>query len=526
MFSGKIYRNPSIDFLISKALGRKEVTQSKSGALVTYTGLYTGRSPNDKFIVDSPKVHNKINWGKVNVPISKIYFDKLYKKISAFFNSENELFIVDAIVGADIKNSINLRIYCQYAYQAIFATHLFRRLSTDLTDLTDLPAEARRAKEGLTLYCAPSVVANPKTDGTNSEAFVILNIDEKTIIIGGTKYAGEIKKAVFSYMNYLLPQKGAFPMHCSANTDSQGMSSALFFGLSGTGKTTLSADQKRRLIGDDEHGWSNNGVFNFEGGCYAKCINIKKETEPQIWSAIHQKGALVENVVMNKNGDFDFSSDKFTENTRAIYPLEFIKNSIPSGIGKQPKYVIFLTADATGVLPPVAHLTLNQAAYHFLSGYTSKLAGTERGIKEPKPTFSAYFGGPFMPLKPMVYLNLLKKYLKKYETKTFLVNTGWVGGGYGKGSRISIDLTRKIITAILNGKLDNVECRHDEIFNLFVPSYVPGVDRSILDPSLTWKDKGLYYLNARKLASLFVENIKKFPGVLQSIINSGPRTRD
>lgn len=516
MLSGTIYRNLSIDQLIDKTLERKEVVQSKSGALVAYTGKYTGRSPNDRFIVDSPSIHEKINWGKINVPISKEKYEKLYKKITGFFNSEKELFVIDAQVGADKKNSLNLRVYCQYAYQAIFATHLFRRLpSVRNTYMRSLPPD-------LTVYCAPSVTANPKADGTNSEAFVILNIEEKTIIIGGTKYAGEIKKSVFSYMNYLLPQKGVFPMHCSANIDNEGKTTAIFFGLSGTGKTTLSADPERRLIGDDEHGWSENGVFNFEGGCYAKCINIKKESEPQIWSAIHQKGSLLENVVLKKDGDFDFDSDKFTENTRAVYPLEFINNSVPSGTGKQPKYVIFLTADAQGVLPPVAHLNLNQAAYHFLSGYTSKLAGTERGIKEPKPTFSAYFGGPFMPLKPMVYLNLLKKYLKKYEATTFLVNTGWTGGAYGVGKRISIADTRSIITAILSGKLNQVQCRHDKIFNLYVPTQVPGVDEKVLDPSLSWDDKGLYYDSARKLAKLFTENIKKFPGVDQLIINAGP----
>lgn len=512
MLNGKIYRNPSVDFLIQKALERKEVIQSKSGALVAYTGKYTGRSPNDRYIVDSPSVHDKINWGKVNVPILKSAYGKLYKKIRSFFDSEKELFVVDAQVGADKKSCLNLRIYCQYAYHAIFATHLFRRLPT---------GENKDFKPDLTVYCAPSVTADPKTDGTNSETFIILNIEEKTIIIGATKYAGEIKKSVFSYMNYLLPQKNIFPMHCSANIGNGGKTS-LFFGLSGTGKTTLSADPIRRLIGDDEHGWSKNGVFNFEGGCYAKCINIKKESEPQIWSAIHRKGALVENVVLKK-GNFDFFDSKYTENTRAVYPLEFINNSIPTGMGKHPKYVIFLTADATGVLPPISHLSLSQAAYHFLSGYTSKLAGTERGIKEPIPTFSAYFGGPFMPLKPMVYLNLLRKYLKKYEAKTFLVNTGWIGGAYGTGKRISIDDTRNIITAILSGKLNEVPCRHDKIFNLYVPVSIPGVDKKILDPSLTWKDKSLYYNSAKKLARLFVENIKKFPDVHESIINSGPK---
>jgi phosphoenolpyruvate carboxykinase (ATP) len=511
MSSGKIYRNRSIDFLIKKALERKEVIRSKSGALVIYTGKYTGRSPKDKFIVDSLKIHDKINWGKVNVPISKAHYDRLHNKIVNFFDQEKEIFVVDTQVGADKKNFVNLRVYCQYAYQAIFATHLFR------------PVRNLHFKPDLTLYCAPSVLANPKTDGTNSEAFIVLNLEEKIIMIGATKYTGEIKKSVFTFMNYLLPQKNVFPMHCSANVKPNGKTTALFFGLSGTGKTTLSADPQRRLIGDDEHGWNKKGVFNFEGGCYAKCINIKKESEPQIWSAIHRRGSLVENVVLKKDGSFDFEDDSVTENTRAVYPLRFIKNSVPTGLGKHPKYVIFLTADATGVLPPVAHLNLNQAAYHFLSGYTSKLAGTERGIKEPRPTFSAFFGGPFMPLKSMIYLNLLKKYLKKYETKTFLVNTGWIGGAYGVGSRIPIKETRNIISAILSGQLDDVECRHDEIFNLFVPVKVPGVDEKILDPSLSWVNKSLYYNSAKKLAQLFVENIKKFPDVYQSIINSGPK---
>lgn len=516
MKDGSITRNLSVDVLIEKALSNKEVIKSKSGTLVVYTGKYTGRSPNDKFIVDTPSIHHQINWGKTNVPITRENFEKLYKKTSDFFSLQREIYVVDAFVGAQKKHSLKLRIYCQYAYQAIFATHLFR-----------IPSgrELKTFIPELTLYCAPSVLADPKTDGTNSEAFVVLNFEKKIILIGSTRYAGEIKKSVFSYMNLILPQKEVFPMHCSANIDPKTRSTALFFGLSGTGKTTLSADPKRRLIGDDEHGWSPEGIFNFEGGCYAKCIKIKKESEPQIWSAIHNKESLVENVVLKNNGDFDFDDDSITENTRAVYPLKFIKNSVPNGQGNHPSHVIFLTADATGVLPPVAHLTLNQAAYHFLSGYTSKLAGTERGIKEPKPTFSAYFGGPFMPLKPMIYLNLLKKYLKKHETKTFLVNTGWIGGPYGVGTRIPIKETRTIVNAILSGRLDKVDCYHDEIFNLYVPIDIPNVDKNILQPSKLWKDKNKFLTNAKKLALLFIENMKKYPDVLPSIINSGPMTK-
>ena len=508
----KVYHIPSVDFLIKRALENKEAVSTKQGTLVVYTGRYTGRSPNDKFIVDTKTVHNKINWGKVNLPTRPETYEKLLKKVKNFFDNQKEYYIIDAGAGAQKKHSLKLRVYCESTYQALFSTHLFRKISK---------AEQKNFKPGLTLYCAPSVVADPATDETRSEAFIVLNPAKKTVLIGGTKYAGEIKKSVFTYMNYLLPQKKIFPMHCSANIDRGGKTTAVFFGLSGTGKTTLSADPSRRLIGDDEHGWSPQGVFNIEGGCYAKCIRIRKESEPQIWGAIHRRGSLVENVVLKK-GAFDFDDDSITENTRAVYPLEFIKNSVPSGVGKNPKYVIFLTADATGVLPPVARLTPNQAAYHFLSGYTSKLAGTERGIKEPKPTFSPYFGGPFMPLKPMVYLNLLKKYLKKNNTKVFLVNTGWVGGAYGVGKRISIKDTRSIIDAVLSGHLDRLKTRHDKTFNLEVPLSVPGVSPSILDPSFSWTNKEFYAGQAKKLATLFVENMKRYKGVAPAIINSGP----
>ncbi len=518
MPNGKIYRNPSVDFLIKKTLEKKEAIESASKTLVVYTGQYTGRSPDDKFIVDTKKIHDKINWGKVNVPISPENFKKLETKTKKFLNNLSELFIVDSYVGAEKKYQLPVRIISETAYQALFATYLFRRpvRNAYMRSLQDF-------KPDLTLYCVPSVTADPSTDGTNSSAFIVLNFDKKTILIGTTKYAGEIKKSVFSYMNYFLPQKKVLPMHCSANMEKTSKNTALFFGLSGTGKTTLSADPNRHLIGDDEHGWSENGIFNFEGGCYAKCIRIKKESEPQIWAAIHRPGTLTENIVVKKDGSFDFKDDSFTENTRAGYPLEFIQNSVKSGLGKHPKYVIFLTADASGVLPPVACLTLNQAAFHFLSGYTSKLAGTERGIKEPKPIFSAFFGGPFMPLKPMIYLSLLQKYLKKYDTKVFLVNTGWIAGPYGVGYRIPIKETRTIVNAILSGKLNNVSCHHDKIFNLFIPNNIPGVDPKILYPADLWKSKEEYNENARKLAQLFIDNLNKYPGINEEIKNSGPK---
>ena len=509
----KIYHNPPIEFLIKKALERKEAKETKYGVLVTYTGKYTGRSPNDKFIVDTPKIHPEIDWGKYNLPIKEKYYQRLETKIKDFFSSLKEVFIIDVVVGAEEKYAINLRVYLENASLALFTTHQFRHPEKN---------KLKNFKPDLVLYSAPSVLADPKTDGTNSEAFIVLNLEKKTILIGATKYAGEIKKSVFTYMNYLLPKKGVFPMHCSANFDPKTKTTALFFGLSGTGKTTLSADPERFLIGDDEHGWSDEGIFNFEGGCYAKCIRIKKESEPQIWQAIHKRGALVENVVVKENGEFDFFDDSITENTRAVYPLKFIENAILHGKGDHPKYVLFLTADATGVLPPVAKLDLNQAAYHFLSGYTSKLAGTERGIIEPKPTFSAYFGAPFMPQKPMVYLNLLRRYLKKYQTKTYLVNTGWIAGGYGKGKRIPIKETRKIVSLILSAKLEKIPCRYDPIFNLLIPYKIPEIDEKILDPTILWENKNDYLKAAKKLAELFVNNIKNFPGIDKEIKAAGP----
>ncbi|MCX7955813.1 MAG: phosphoenolpyruvate carboxykinase (ATP) [Patescibacteria group bacterium] len=516
MKSGKnIIRNLSVSALAKKALENHEVIQSKTGALIVYTGKFTGRSPKDKYIVDTPKIHNKINWGPHNQPISEKSFELLYHKIINFLNTQKEVYVVDSIVSASEKYSLKLRGYFQYAHQALFASYMFRNLDKN---------QLKNFSPDLTLYAFPSVYADPSIEATKSEIFIILNLEKKIILIGGTKYLGEIKKSVFTFTNYYLPENGVFSMHCSANTDIYEKESALFFGLSGTGKTTLSADISRKLIGDDEHALSNEGIFNLEGGCYAKCIGLKKESEPQIWKAVNRKNALLENVVIDNQGNIDFEDSRHTENTRAAYPLSFIENSIASGIGPHPKYIIFLTADAQGVMPPIAKLNLNQACYHFLSGYTSKLAGTERGIKEPQPTFSAYFGAPFMPLKPMVYLNLLKKYLKKYEIKVFLINTGWIGGKYAVGKRISIEETRNIVSAILLGKLDNTPCQYNKIFNLYVPEFVPEINQNILDPSFSWTNKNQYQQEAKKLAFLFNENIKKYQGlVLDSIINSGPK---
>lgn len=509
---GKVHHNISIDELVKKSLLRKETVISKNGALVVYTGKYTGRSPKDKFIVDTPSVHKIINWGPVNQSMSIKTYNRLYDKITKHLSSKEELFILDGVAGADKKHALKTRVISEYAYQALFSTHLLRRISKE---------ELKNHIPALTILSAPTCFADPAVDGTHSEVFVVLNMDKMVVLIGGTKYSGEIKKGVFSVLNILLPQKNVFPMHCSANIGADG-STALFFGLSGTGKTTLSADPNRYLIGDDEHGWSSGGIFNFEGGCYAKCINLKKESEPQIWGAIRH-GSLLENVVLSKRGVPDFTDGSITENTRVVYPIEYIENAVLDGTGGHPKHIIFLTADATGTLAPVAKLNTYQAEYHFLSGYTSKLAGTERGVKEPQATFSAFFGGPFMALKPNTYAKLLKKYIEKYKSKVYLVNTGWQGGGYGVGHRISIHDTRAIISAILSGKLDNTSCRHDKIFNLDIPIHIPGVDASIMDPRKTWKDKKAHDTQARKLAASFVENFKKFKDISSKVIHCGPQ---
>ncbi len=386
---GKIHRNLGVDVLVKKAVKRGEGVISKTGALTVNTGKYTGRSPNDRFIVDTKAVHDEINWGKINIPISEENFDKLYKKIASYMSKLDELFVFDGYVGADNDHMLHVRVVNELASQNLFVRQLLRRPNEK---------DLKKHAPAFHVLAAPGCHADPAKDGTRSEAFIVLHLDKRIAIIGGSQYSGEMKKTLFSVMNYYLPKKGVFPMHCSANIGKSG-DTALFFGLSGTGKTTLSADPNRRLIGDDEHGWSEKGVFNFEGGCYAKCINLKKEDEPQIWNAI-KHGALVENVIMDaETKEYDFADDSLTENTRVGFPIEHIPGAEPSGCGGQPKTVIFLTADAFGVMPPVARLSEKQAMYHFMSGYTSKLAGTERGIKEPQAAFSAFFGEPFMPLK-------------------------------------------------------------------------------------------------------------------------------
>ncbi len=507
-----LHKNLDINKLVNHALKKQEAILSSTGAIVINTSPYTGRSPKDKFIVDTKKNHKQINWGSINFPISEKYFDQLHKKISTYLSKKKEIYITDALAGADPKYQLKTRVISEFAYQSLFASHLLRQLSSE---------ELKKFKPELTILCAPGCHANPKIDGTNSEAFVILNLEKMIVLIGGTKYTGEIKKSIFTVMNFLLPQKKVFPMHCSANIG-RNKESALFFGLSGTGKTTLSADSNRMLIGDDEHGWSENGIFNFEGGCYAKCIDLKKESEPQIWKAIRH-GALIENVILDKNKSIDFRNKTITENTRVAYPLHFIENTHLLGVGPHPKYVIFLTADAFGVLPPIAKLDNKSAMYHFLSGYTAKLAGTERGVVKPKATFSTCFGAPFMPRSPNTYSKLLGYYLKKYQAHTYLVNTGWIGGPYGSGHRISIQDTRKIISTILSGKMEEAEYNFNSLFNLWIPNEILGVNKEILKPRNLWKNKSNYDQKAQELAKLFVENFKKFNNVPEEVRKAGPK---
>ncbi|MBQ6293142.1 MAG: phosphoenolpyruvate carboxykinase (ATP) [Lachnospiraceae bacterium] len=509
------WRNLTPAELTEIAIVNGEGILSKTGALVVTTGKYTGRSPEDKFIVDVPKVHKKIAWGKVNRPITLEKYKAIRAKMCAYLQGQ-ELYVFDGFAGADPDHRKKFRIVNEYASQNLFIHQLLIR-PTD--------KELRYfGKPDFTIIAAPGFHCDPVADGVHSEAAILVNYADKEVLIAGSAYAGEIKKSVFSVMNYLMPLEDVLPMHCSANMDPETHDTAVFFGLSGTGKTTLSADPNRKLIGDDEHGWSENGVFNFEGGCYAKCINLKEENEPEIFHAI-RFGSLVENVIIDEETrELDFDDASLTENTRVGYPVDYIDNAQIPGIGGIPKVVIFLTADAFGVLPPISRLDKNAAMYHFVTGFTSKLAGTERGIVEPQPTFSTLFGEPFMPMDPSVYAQMLGDKLDKYGTKVYLVNTGWSGGPYGVGSRMKLRYTRAMVTAALNGELDNVEYKHDKIFNLDVPQSCPNVPKEIMNPRATWEDKKAYDASAKKLAKMFADNFaKKYPDMPKEIVEAGPR---
>jgi phosphoenolpyruvate carboxykinase (ATP) len=496
------------------AIARGEGELADSGALVARTGKRTGRSPGDKFLVRYPgqPSSERIAWGKVNQPIAPDVFERLLARVAAYMQGR-DMFVVDAYAGADPRFGLPIRLVTEYAWHALFARQLFRRL--------DAAAMESHAPEW-TIISAPRFHASPALDGTKSETAVILDVERKLVLICGTEYAGEIKKSIFSVLNYVLPLSGVFPMHCSANIGADG-GTALFFGLSGTGKTTLSADPERRLIGDDEHGWSDAGIFNFEGGCYAKCINLSQANEPQIWNAI-RFGAVVENVVVDPITRLaDYADDSLTENTRAAYPVEFIDNAELSGLGGHPRTILFLAADAFGVLPPIARLTPEQASYHFLSGYTAKLAGTEVGLSDPEATFSACFGSPFLPLPPEVYAQMLAERMTKHGVQVFLLNTGWSGGPAGVGQRIKLQYTRAMVHAAQAGQLDRAATYTDPVFGLHVPAQIAGVPDALLRPRETWTNPRAYDDKARDLARRFIENFERFPGAPRAVAQAGPR---
>lgn len=508
-----VHHNMSVAQLTQKAVARGEGILSETGALSVMTGKYTGRSPEDRFISDEPSIHDDIDWGKVNMPIAPAAFDGILRRMTAYLQNR-ELFVFDGFAGADTKHRIGVRVINELASQNMFIHQMLLRPTTE---------ELKAFAEDFTIICAPGFKCIPELDVTHSEAAILVSFERKLVLVAGSQYAGEMKKSVFAIMNYLLPPKHVFPMHCSANVGEDGVS-ALFFGLSGTGKTTLSADPLRKLIGDDEHGWSEDGIFNFEGGCYAKCINLSQENEPQIWDAI-KFGALVENVVMDaETGVFDYDDGSVTENTRVGYPVEYIPNALIPGVAGHPKTVIFLTADAFGVLPPVAKLSREAAMYHFVSGYTARLAGTERGVTEPQATFSTCFGAPFLPRPASVYADLLGEKIDKFGANVYLVNTGWSGGPAGQGGkRMAIKYTRAMVTAALNGDLEKAEFVLDPVFNVQVPTSCPNVPSEVMVPRNVWADKGAYDAAAKNLANMFVKNFSKYKGMSDAIIAAGPK---
>jgi phosphoenolpyruvate carboxykinase (ATP) len=475
-------------------------TVTLGGALACKTGKYTGRSPNDKFILDEPNTSDSIWWGKVNRPIDADRFGRMRGLISVYLQNR-DLYIQDLYAGADPAHRLKVRVISESPWHALFARNMFIRPPAE--ELADFVPDA-------TILHAPFMNAVPERDGTNSECFILADLAERLVLIGGTQYAGEIKKSVFSLMNYILPERGVLPMHCSANIGRDG-DVAVFFGLSGTGKTTLSADGTRTLIGDDEHGWSENGVFNFEGGCYAKVINLSAEAEPEIFATTRRFGTILENVVFDPHSrEVDLFDGSLAENTRASYPIDFIPNIEPSGMGGVPKNIVMLTADAFGVLPPIAELTPDQAMYHFLSGYTARVAGTERGVTEPQATFSTCFGAPFMPRHPTVYAKMLGEKMAKAGARCWLVNTGWSGGRYGVGSRMAIQHTRAMLRAALDGKLASVARVEDPNFGLLIPEDCPDVPKDVLQPKTTWSDAAAYDETARNLRGLFQDNFRQF----------------
>jgi len=510
----RVHRNLTPSQLYEHAVRRREGVLTASGPFAAITSPHTGRSPNDKFIVQEPSSSDHIWWGKVNQPIAPAHYERLKTDVEAHLQGQ-ELFVRDVYAGADPTYRLPIRFITPNAWHALFVYNMFLR-----------PADGdlSRFKPGFHVLHAPELLADPAIHGTRSGTFIVINLAERTILIGGTRYAGELKKSIFSILNYLLPRQGVLSMHCSANVGSAG-DCALFFGLSGTGKTTLSADPERRLIGDDEHGWSDHGIFNFEGGCYAKVIRLSRDGEPEIYATTEMFGTVLENVDVDpETGAIDLNSQRITENTRASYPIHYIPNHVPEGMAGHPRHVIFLTCDAFGVMPPIAKLTPQQAMYHFLSGYTAKVAGTERGVTEPKETFSACFGAPFLPLRPGVYAKMLGDRIARHGVQCWLVSTGWTGGPHGVGQRMKLAHTRTMIRAALAGELDRVSTRRDPVFGVEVPQQVSGVPDQVLDTRRTWTDHAAYDQQAHKLAELFRTNFEQFADdVPAAVREAGPK---
>jgi phosphoenolpyruvate carboxykinase (ATP) len=513
LFPIRIHANLTPPALLEHALRRGEGTLSDRGAFTAITAPHTGRSPKDKFLIEEAGAGDRIWWEK-NPRLDPAAFERLHEDVRGYLDAR-EIFVQDLFGGADPAYRLPVRFITPNAWHALFVRNMFIRA---------MPAELAQFRPGFTVLHAPDFQADPGRHGTRTGTFIVLNFAKKLVLIGGTRYAGEMKKSIFTVLNYLLPSQSVMPMHCSANVGPEG-DTAIFFGLSGTGKTTLSADPGRQLIGDDEHGWSDRGVFNFEGGCYAKVIRLRRETEPEIYAATQMFGTVLENVLLDTTTRaVDFDADRLTENTRACYPLHYIPNHLPAGAGGHPRNVVFLTADAFGVLPPIARLTPAQAMYHFLSGYTAKVAGTERGVTEPSATFSACFGAPFLPLHPGVYATMLGERIARHGARVWLVNTGWTGGPFGVGSRMKLPHTRAMVRAALSGALDGARFQPDPVFGIEVPAEVPGVPSEVLTPRATWADASAYDAQARKLTTMFRENFEQYrTAVSEDVAKAGPR---
>jgi phosphoenolpyruvate carboxykinase (ATP) len=513
----KAWWNLPVARLYEQAVRRWEAVIAAEGPLVAHTGEQTGRSPRDRFVVREPSTEGDVWWGDVNRPIARADFEALSSGIRSYLEGR-DVFVFDGYAGADPEYRLPVRVVSQYAWHSLFARNMFVREPD--------PEVLRGFEPGFTVIAAPSFRAVPEVHHTHSSTFIVVDLERRTVLIGGTEYAGEIKKSIFSVMNYYLPKRGVLSMHCSANYGANRDDVALFFGLSGTGKTTLSADPERRLIGDDEHGWSDRGIFNLEGGCYAKMIRLSPEGEPDIYATTRRFGTILENVVIDpQSRRLDLDDERFTENTRGSYAIDTLAGADPAGCAGHPKSIVFLTCDAFGVLPPISRLTPEQALYHFLSGYTAKVAGTERGVTEPSATFSACFGAPFMPLHPGVYADMLGEKIRRHGASTWLINTGWTGGPHGVGKRISLGHTRRMVAAALSGELDGVELVADSRFGLRIPREVPGVPGEVLQPRDTWSDAAAYDEKAGRLAEMFIENFAKYAGgVSAEVAAAGPGT--